>query len=158
MSVQPVLINGTWRPSQGTQTFQAVNPATQQLLPEQYPVSPWGEIEEAIVAAQRAFAETSTWPGERFAAFLDRYADRIDAKAAELVALANAETALPVEPRLSKAELPRTTNQLRQAAAAARDGSWLRPIIDSKANIRSIFGPIGPVVVFGPNNFPFAFN
>lgn len=158
MSVQPVLINGTWRPSQGTQTFQAVNPATQQLLPEQYPVSPWGEIEEAIVAAQRAFAETSTWPGERFAAFLDRYADRIDAKAAELVALANAETALPVEPRLAKAELPRTTNQLRQAAAAARDGSWLRPIIDSKANIRSIFGPIGPVVVFGPNNFPFAFN
>ncbi|MGE5194102.1 MAG: aldehyde dehydrogenase family protein, partial [Deltaproteobacteria bacterium] len=60
--------------------------------------------------------------------------------------------------RLAKAELPRTTNQLRQAAAAAREGSWLRPIIDVKANIRSIFAPIGPVVVFGPNNFPFAFN
>jgi alpha-ketoglutaric semialdehyde dehydrogenase len=158
MSVQPVLINGTWRPSQGTQTFQAVNPATQERLPEVYPVSPWSEIEEAILAAKRAFAETSTWSGDRFAAFLERYADRIDAKGAELVALANAETALPVEPRLAKAELPRTTNQLRQAAAAARDGSWLRPIIDSKANIRSIFGPIGPVVVFGPNNFPFAFN
>ncbi|RPI85248.1 MAG: aldehyde dehydrogenase (NADP(+)), partial [Planctomycetaceae bacterium] len=108
--------------------------------------------------AHRAFQQTSTWPGERFASFLERYADRIDAKAAELVALANAETALPVEPRLAKAELPRTTNQLRQAAAAAREGTWLRPIIDSKANIRSIFGPLGPVVVFGPNNFPFAFN
>jgi NADP-dependent aldehyde dehydrogenase len=158
MSVQPVLINGAWRPSQGTQTFQAVNPATQERLPEVYPVSPWSEIEEAILAAKRAFAETSTWTGDRFVAFLERYADRIDAKGADLVALANAETALPVEPRLAKAELPRTTNQLRQAAAAARDGSWLRPIIDSKANIRSIFGPIGPVVVFGPNNFPFAFN
>ena len=54
--------------------------------------------------------------------------------------------------------MPRTTNQLRQAAAAARDGRWALPTIDADANIRSIHGPIGPVVVFGPNNFPFAFN
>ena len=47
----------------------------------------------------------------------------------------------------------RRTNCVR-AAAAARDGSWLRNwTIDVKANIRSILGPIGPVVVFGPNNF-----
>lgn len=105
MSVQPVLINGTWRPSQGTQTFQAVNPATQERLPEVYPVSPWSEIEEAILAAKRAFAETSTWSGDRFAAFLERYADRIDAKGAELVALANAETALPVEPQIGRAHV-----------------------------------------------------
>ena len=52
--------------------------------------------------------------------------------------MSHQETALPVEPRLSKAELPRTTNQLRQAAAAARDGSWQHPTIDVKANIRSV--------------------
>ncbi|MBS0264394.1 MAG: aldehyde dehydrogenase (NADP(+)) [Planctomycetes bacterium] len=158
MSVQPVLINGVWKASAGTRTFQAVNPATLTALPEVYPVSPWSEIEEAVQAAARAAATVATWPGERFARFLERYAERIDARAAELVALAHQETALPVEPRLSKAELPRTTSQLRQAAAAARDGSWLRPTIDTKANIRAVFGPIGPVVVFGPNNFPFAFN
>ena len=61
-------------------------------------------------------------------------------------------------PRLRDVELPRTTNQLRQAAAAAREGSWAQATIDTKANIRSYFGPLGPVVVFGPNNFPFAFN
>src|SRR5205085_987983 len=55
-------------------------------------------------------------------------------------------------------ELPRTLNQLRQAAAAARDGSWALPTIDTKTNIRSMLGPIGPVAVFGPNNFPFAYN
>jgi len=55
-------------------------------------------------------------------------------------------------------ELPRTTGQLRQAAAAAVDGSWALPTIDTKANIRSCYSAIGPVVVFGPNNFPFAFN
>ncbi|HID24259.1 MAG TPA: aldehyde dehydrogenase (NADP(+)), partial [Planctomycetaceae bacterium] len=49
-------------------------------------------------------------------------------------------------------------NQLRQAAAAAREGSWALPTIDTKTNIRSIYAPVGPVVVFGPNNFPFAFN
>jgi len=158
MSTQPVLIDGKWKPSSGTKTFQALNPATQSPLPDVYPVSPWAEIETAVKAASRAALAVAAWPGERFARFLERYADRIDARAGELVALANQETALPVEPRLAKAELPRTTNQLRQAAAAARDGSWLRPIIDSKANIRSVFDPVGPVVVFGPNNFPFAFN
>ena len=44
----------------------------------------------------------------------------IEARAAELVAIANAETALAAAPRLKDVELPRTTGQLRQAAAAAR--------------------------------------
>lgn len=158
MSNFPILIDGGWKASAGTKTFQAFNPATQTPLPGLYPVSPWAEIDAAVKASARAAREVALWPGQRFARFLERYAERIEARAAELVALASQETALPVEPRLAKAELPRTTDQLRQAAAAARAGSWLRPIIDSKANIRSVFGPIGPVVVFGPNNFPFAFN
>src|SRR5436190_23785405 len=68
------------------------------------------------------------------------------------------ETALPVEPRLASVELPRTTNQLRQAADAAREGSWALLTLDVALNIRSRYAPIGPVAVFGPNNFPFAFN
>lgn len=158
MSSQSVLIDGAWRASAGTKTFQAVNPATGESLPGEYPLSPWPEIERAIEAAARAFQIVRSWPGERFARFLERYAERIEAGSAELVAMANRETGLAVEPRLAKAELPRTTNQLRQAATAAREGSWRRPIIDSQANLRSQFEPLGPVVVFGPNNFPFAFN
>jgi 2,5-dioxopentanoate dehydrogenase len=158
MSTHPLLIDGAWRASAGTTTFQAVNPATGAALPGTYPVSPWPEIEQAIGAAARAAAAVRDWPGERFARFLERYAERIEARSAELISLANQETALPVEPRLSKAELPRTISQLRQGATAAREGSWRRPIIDVAANIRSQFEPIGPVVVFGPNNFPFAFN
>ncbi len=72
--------------------------------------------------------------------------------------MAHAETALPVKPRLAEVELPRTTNQLRLAAQAARDASWMVPTIDTKLNIRSCHAPLGPVWVFGPNNFPFAFN
>jgi alpha-ketoglutaric semialdehyde dehydrogenase len=158
MSTQPILLGGEWRASTGSATFRAIDPKTRDALPDEYPVSPWSEVEQCLKHAAEASAAVRKWPGERFAKFLDCFADRIEQRAAELVALTHRETALPVQPRLQDAELPRTTNQLRQAAAAARDGSWVCATIDSKSNIRSQLEPIGPVAVFGPNNFPFAFN
>lgn len=142
----------------GEQTFQAINPATREPLDEVYPVSPWNEVEEAVHAAARAATHVRHWPGDRFAAFLEAFATDIEAHADKLIETAHRETALPVSPRLKDAELPRTTNQLRQAAVAAREGSWGLPTIDVAANIRSLLAPMGPVAVFGPNNFPFAFN
>lgn len=158
MTMQRILIDGDWRASIGSRTFRAVNPSTREPLPDSYPVSPWEEIERAIQAAARAARETRNWPGERFARFLEAYADRIEARAEELVETAHRETGLAKQPRLNGVELPRTTNQLRQAAAAAREGSWAMPTIDTNNNIRSMLAPLGPVVVMGPNNFPFAFN
>ncbi len=158
MNLQPVLINGEWRASSGTETFQAINPATRQALPHVYPVSSWSEIELVLQAADAAFKEVRSWPGERVAAFLEAYATEIEAGADEIVTAAHLETGYPVSPRLIDGELPRTTNQLRQAAAAARDGAWALPTIDAAVNIRSIMAPLGPVAVFGPNNFPLAFN
>lgn len=158
MPTHPILLDGRWQSSAGTKTFTATNPQNRQSLPGDYPVSPWSEIEAALRAANRAFQAVRSWPGERFAAFLEQYAAGIEQRADDLIAMAHQETALPVEPRLKTAELPRTVNQLRQAAAAARDGSWSLPTIDTKANIRSHLAPLGPVAVFGPNNFPFAFN
>ncbi|MBL8849664.1 MAG: aldehyde dehydrogenase family protein [Planctomycetaceae bacterium] len=155
---QQILLNGQWQPSQGQKSFRAMNPATRQPLDEDYPVSPWSEVDAALTAAAAAFETVRDWPGERFAAFLDAFAAGIEANAAAIVAMANLETGLPVEPRLKNVELPRTVSQLRQAAAAAREGSWALATIDVKPNIRSVFGSIGPVAVFGPNNFPCAFN
>ncbi|MCA9047896.1 MAG: aldehyde dehydrogenase (NADP(+)) [Planctomycetaceae bacterium] len=155
---QPVLINGEWVASAGLPTFQAVNPATQERLPGEFPVSPWSQIDTAIQAAADAAAEMRGWPGSRFAEFLNAYAEQIEIRAEDLIAAAHAETALPVSPRLKDAELPRTTSQLRQAAAAAQTESWRNLTIDTAAGIRSMLSGIGPVVVFGPNNFPFAFN
>lgn len=153
-----VLINGEWVDSEGSQVFQAVNPATEETLPGEFPVSPWSEIDRAIQAASDVSRTMRGWSGDRYASFLEAYADEIEARSDELVAAANAETGLPVSPRLKDGELPRTTNQLRQAAEAARTNSWSQPTIDTGTGIRSMLGAIGPVVVFGPNNFPFAFN
>jgi NADP-dependent aldehyde dehydrogenase len=121
-------------------------------------VSSWRDCNAALDAAVVAADRLRHMSGDQIAQFVDRAAERIDARRDAIVQLAHLETALPVSPRLAEVELSRTTNQLRQAAAAARDGSWAMPTIDVKANIRSCFAPIGPVCVFGPNNFPLAFN
>lgn len=158
MALHKVFINSVWIESDSTGSFSAVNPATTEQLPDEYPVSSWNEIDQALDAATEAARRLRGAPGERFAAFLEAYVNQIEARADALVEMANLETGLPVEPRLAGGELPRTTNQLRQAAAAAREGSWALPTIDTATGIRSVMEGNGPVVVFGPNNFPFAFN
>ena len=155
--MQKVLIAGEWREADAASTFQAHNPNTREALADEYPVSSWSDCEAALASAAEASVALRSASGDQIAAFLEAYADGIEARKDDLVEMAHAETALPVSPRLADGELPRTTGQLRQAAAAARDGSWAMPIIDTATGIRTMFGAIGPVCVFGPNNFPFAF-
>lgn len=155
--MEKVLIAGQWREANASSSFQAANPATRELLESQYPVSTWEDCDEALSAAATAAIALRSISGTKIAEFLEAYADDIEANAEAIVELAHAETAYPKETRLAGGEMPRTTNQLRQAAAAARDGSWALPTIDTEAGIRSVYGAIGPVCVFGPNNFPLAF-
>ena len=158
MSLQPVLIAGQWRAAKASGAFHAENPATSETLPDEFPTSTWADCDAALNAAAEAAAVLRTTPPELIAKFLTRFAERLEARKGEIVEIAHAETALPKAPRLGEVELPRTTGQLRQAAAAALEGSWALPTIDTKLNIRSTLAPLGPVLVFGPNNFPFAYN
>jgi len=155
---QPVLIAGRWRDAAMVDSFKATDPSQNSAIDREFPVSSWADVDEALGAAAAAAVELRKTSAEKIAGFLEAYADLIQANAAELVESAHQETGLPKSPRLADVELPRTINQLRLAAAAARTGSWAMPVIDSKASIRSCYEPLGPVCVFGPNNFPFAFN
>jgi len=156
-NVEPILVAGTWRPATATATYRAIDPATGLDLDEAWPVSDWSDVESALAAATAAARELATASGERLAAFLDRYAARLEAKAADLVAAAHVETGLAVKPRLADVELPRMLDQLRQAAASAREGTWRMAMIDRAKNIRAAACGLGPVVVFPPANFPFAY-
>jgi len=160
MSLQAVLIDGNWEiPQNPTDTFQSVNPAKRTELPEVYPVSSTDDVGRAVTAGKSAATQLRDMSPDKVAEFLEKFAENIESRATEIVEMANLETALAKEPRLASVELPRTTNQLRQAASAARDRSWCHATIDRKTNIRSKYGPLGgAVAVFGPNNFPFAFN
>ena len=157
--MEPVLIDGVWRAANADRGFNAVNPATAEALEETFPISTMEDIEAALDAGHEAVRSLHESPRGAIASFLYVFADNIEASSAQLVEVAHVETALPAEPRLASIELPRTIDQLRQAAAAAHDGTWTTATIDTSAGIRSFFGPLGaPVAVFGPNNFPFAFN
>lgn len=158
MAAEQVLIGGKWRDAEHNETFQAENPATKQALPQQYPISTWNDVDEALAAAATAFQEMRGMAVEKLELFLDRFAELLDQNKQAICELANIESGLPVSPRLLDVEMPRTINQLRLAAAAAVDGSWRAATIDTGAGIRSYFAGIGPVAVFGPNNFPLAFS
>src|SRR5277367_1180716 len=158
MDTAQVLIAGEWREADFKTTFHAQNPATGETLSRAFPVSEWADCQAAVLAAGGAAEKLRNIAPERIAAFLEAYARNIESSADQIVRTAHEETGLPIAPRLKDVELPRTVNQLRQAAAAAREGSWARATLDLGKNIRSCLEPIGPVVVFGPNNFPFAFN
>lgn len=158
MDTAPILIDGVWRVAASESWFQAEDPTTGETLPLHFPVSTWADCDMALAAASRAARELRLLSGERIASFLNMYADNIESAADSITRAAVEETALPLTPRLREIELPRTTDQLRQAAVAACEGSWRHVAIDTERNIRCTFAPIGPVVIFGPNNFPLAFN
>lgn len=158
MSAPPsILVAGTWRPATAVDSYHAFDPATGKPHDTAWPVSSWADVDAALDAAVAAARQLATLPDGHRAAFLERYAARLEAKAADLVAAAHVETGLAVKPRLAEIELPRMLDQIRQAAAAVREGTWRMAMIDTARNIRSAAFGLGPVVVFPPGNFPFAY-
>jgi NADP-dependent aldehyde dehydrogenase len=155
--LHPALIAGHWETNSGA-TFSSKNPNTGEAIAAEFPISEWADCLRALAAAESAFRISRKLSGSRIAEFLEDYARRIEEDREALVELAHQESGLPKSPRLADVELPRTVNQLRLAAQAARSASWKLATIDRKANIRSCYQTLGPVAVFGPNNFPFAFN
>lgn len=123
------------------------------------------DIDAALEAADRAFEQFRTVPGEQRAVLLEQIAVELEALGDELLDVAHAETALPVAERLM-GERARTIRQLRLFADMAREGSWVDARIDRanpdmkppRPDIRRMLVPIGPVAVFSASNFPLAFS
>ncbi|MGP1665024.1 MAG: aldehyde dehydrogenase (NADP(+)) [Rhodanobacter sp.] len=160
MTLQPLLINGNWQPaSEPVGQFRAEDPCSGEPIGPWFPISSAADVEAALSAAVTAATPLAEAAPEAIADFLERYALAIEHDASALCDIAHAETGLPAATRLAKVELPRTCNQLRLAAQAVRQFSWTHPVIDTAAGLRSHFAPLNkPVLIFGPNNFPFAFN
>jgi 2,5-dioxopentanoate dehydrogenase len=160
MTLEPIWIAGRWHAESAPEgEIQSYNPRTGEALGPRFPVSGDATARAALRAGRAAAEELRGVAPERLAAFLERCASNLEAARDELVDSAHLETGLPKEPRLRNVELPRTVDQLRQAAAAARSRSFCDVQIDTKLGLRSLRAPLGgPVAVFGPNNFPFAFN
>lgn len=149
----------------GTATFQGTNPATGELLPGAFHQATANEANEIAVKAAAAFKIYSQKSGEEKAIFLEAIAEEIMALGDDLINRAIAETGLPAA-RLT-GERGRTTGQLKLFAQLLREGSWVDARIDTaipdrqplpKPDLRSMMIAVGPVMVFGASNFPFAYS
>ncbi len=121
-------------------------------------------IDGAMNAAWAAFHVYRRMPLTKRAGFMKAIALELENCGDELIHTAMQESNLP-EARL-RGERGRTIFQLNSYAAACEKGDWLGACIDTaipdktppKPDLRKMLVPIGPVVVFGASNFPFAFS
>ena len=122
------------------------------------------EINTAMLNAWQAFHQYRKMPLKIRADFMRAIGEALKNLEDEIVSIAMKETNLP-EARL-KGELARTIFQLNQYGDAAESGEWLEARIDTaindktppKPDIRKMLVPLGPVIVFGASNFPFAYS
>jgi alpha-ketoglutaric semialdehyde dehydrogenase len=122
------------------------------------------EINHVMQAAWKAFLEYRKLPLKERARFMKSIAAVLENSGDDLIRTAMEETNLP-EARLRN-ERARTVFQLNSYAEACERGDWLEARIDTaipdrnppKPDIRKMLVPLGPVVVFGASNFPFAYS
>ncbi|REC45420.1 aldehyde dehydrogenase (NADP(+)) [Chryseobacterium pennipullorum] len=119
-------------------------------------------IEVRIQMASEAYQFLKNTTIKQRAAFMNAVADQIEALGEELLTTAHTETSLPLA-RLT-GEKARTVGQWRSYAKAVASGIYTEPRIDlaqpekQKGDLRKYNIGLGPVVVFGASNFPFAFS
>ena len=121
-------------------------------------------VATATQQAGAAFEQFAKVSAQNRALFLDTIADQIEALGDTLLQTAHVETHLPLV-RLT-GERGRTCYQLRMFATMLRKGDYVEASIDTaipektppKPDIRRMLYPLGPVVVFGASNFPFAYS
>ncbi|TPG42519.1 aldehyde dehydrogenase (NADP(+)) [Sphingomonas koreensis] len=145
-------------------TFRAIDPATDAALDTDFSVSSATHVEQACELATAAFDVFRETDPEQRATFLETIADEIEGIEG-LVARAVLESGLP-EARLN-GERSRTTGQLRLFARTLRQGRSASVVIDHalpdrqpvpRADLRQRRIAVGPVAVFGASNFPLAFS
>src|SRR5664279_3558838 len=122
------------------------------------------EIESAMNAAWSASHEYRKLQLSKRSEFMKVIAVKLENCGDALIHTAVSETNLP-EARL-RGERARAIFQLNSYGTACEKGEWLGASIDTaipdkvppKPDIRKMLVPLGPVVVFGASNFPFAYS
>ncbi len=122
------------------------------------------EINACMQEAWNAFHVYRKKSLKERAALMRAIAKELESCGDHLIEVAMQETNLP-EARL-RGERGRTIFQLNSYADACERGDWLEARIDTaipdkvppKPDIRKMLVPLGPVVVYGASNFPFAYS
>ena len=156
---------GSQLKASGTKTIKTFNPELNKENPWIFTAATQDEIEEAVSLANQAFSSYRKCSGLEKAAFLNAIADEILALGEDLLVQYCSESGFPKG--RAEGERGRMIAQLRSFAIMLTEGSWVQATIDTaqpdrqpapKEDLRKMLVPLGPIVVFGSSNFPFAFS
>jgi alpha-ketoglutaric semialdehyde dehydrogenase len=156
---------GSQLKADGDKTFKTINPQLNIENPWTFTEATPAEIDAAVQLADQAFNVYKECSGQEKAAFLNAIADEILVLGDELLDVYCQESGFPRG--RAEGERGRTIFQLRSFAEMLQEGSWVDATIDTavpdrlpapKDDLRKMQIPIGPIVVFGSSNFPFAFS
>jgi len=149
----------------GNKIFKTFNPQLNLENPWQFYEATADEIKLATTIADKAFLSFQKCTGKEKSLFLKTIADEIAALGDDLLDIYCKESGLPIG--RAEGERSRTIGQLNAFADLLAEGSWVEATIDTaipdrmpvpKVDIRKMMRPLGPVVVFGSSNFPFAYS
>ncbi|MEO1258663.1 MAG: aldehyde dehydrogenase (NADP(+)) [Bacteroidota bacterium] len=164
MKISGKNIIGFKKSGKGRRTFTGITANAVADAPA-FKIAAPSEVNTAMQKAQEAFQTYRHFTGSHKAKFLRAIAEEIEHLGDQLIDAAMTEAGLP-EGRV-RGERGRTMGQLRLFADHVEEGSWVNAIIETaiperkpfpKADIRTMYQPMGPVVVFTASNFPLAFS
>jgi len=150
--VYKLLIGGEWVEAEGGKTFEAVCPATGEVLAN-CALASKQDVDKAVKAAWQAFASwKKTSPTER-AAFLLKIADLIDENADRLAMIETMDNGKPIR-ETRNIDVPLASDHFRYFASAIRTEEGTATLIDKDTLSIVLEEPIGVVGQIVPWNFP----
>lgn len=148
-----IYIDGTWQ--HGSQPLTVINPSTEQVL-AQVAGADSDAVEQAVTAAQTAFAAWSTTSGTERAVYLRAIAAGVEARRERLIELQSSNNGKPLfEAAIDVDDVIATFNYYAELAAgldAKQDSTVALPSEDFSARLRR--EPCGVVGLIVPWNFP----
>lgn len=146
-------INGQWQPSSSGRTRPNLNPADQRDVVGNFPVSTADDAQQAVAAAQAAFAAWRATPISARARILDKAAAYLDANVERIAEGLTREEGKTFAQ--SKMEVTRSAQTLRFYAVEGQTYTGETfPQDDAQQLVYTQREPLGVVSVIAPWNFP----
>ena len=146
-----IYINGSWRNGEGRDVHHVVNPATGAMLAE-LPLATAADLDEALEASAKGFAEWRTVDVNTRAAILRKVAGFIRERAENIAVLLTTEQGKPLaEARTEVLSCAAQFDYFAEESKRSYGRVLVRPTGQRALVLKQ---PIGPVAAFSPWNFP----
>lgn len=146
-----IYINGGWRSGEGRDVHKVINPATGDVLAE-LPLATAADLDEALEATAKGFAEWRAIDVNARAATLHKVADLIRERAEDIAVLLTTEQGKPLaEARTEVLSCAAQFDYFAEEAKRSYGRVLVRPTGQRALVLKQ---PVGPVAAFSPWNFP----